>query len=363
MSELNRLYIKREYKKNCLYYIRQVLYLIPITALILMFSTSQNIKYINQKIFLKNTSYKSITLSQQENKNKNTFKVYDANVAVVENVRGVAVFKKEYECAVYEKLNADYDFQKTYFTKTNIGKINISDLDDGEVIISYDVAKKLKVKDGDIITFYSNKSDKMFEYRVKGIIRTKYAYGNIGGSGTVIINDNNDLDQIYDNYYISFNDDNSGNIKKSDELQECNYWRLGLKSVLMVNFIFPMLGMIMVVLLLNREIKRLMKKSLYNFSILTILGSDKECITRIIYILEGFVGITAIIGTLVLYKYILAERFLGYYMYFSTLFIYGLIYSLIFLLILKLNIVLIKNKIDDEELLNTLYGRDNYNEK
>lgn len=372
MSGIVSLYLKREVRSNYLYYLRQVLYLVPVLAIILMISSTQNIKYTNQYIFLNNTSYQSISTGSDVKDTDNSFKVYEGKIAVVEDVRGVPVYKKQYNCSVFGMTKVNYDFEHTYFTKDNMeemgkeGKgeeeidleyIDLDSLDSDEIAISYDVAKRLDVHKGDTVTFISTGSNLQQEYRVKGIFKTKYTYEMIGASGTVVIKDNKSLEEMYEYDYYHFSQDKDGSISKDMELRECNFLRLPTMSVIMVNLVFPLIGIILLVVLLYREIRHLVSKMTYDFAVLTVCGIKLEHISRLIFILEGIVGMVASIGTLIVYKYLVMEKLIGEYVSFRICILYFVVINIIIALIIKINAGLLSDKIDRKTILNTLQKR------
>lgn len=71
-------------------FVKATPFLVPIMSLILVMSSAENIKYINQKEFLNAASYASISIDNDHE--KSTFEVYEGNIAVVENIRGATVY-------------------------------------------------------------------------------------------------------------------------------------------------------------------------------------------------------------------------------------------------------------------------------
>lgn len=361
MNGIVSLYLKREGRNNYFYYMRQVLYLIPILAIILMFSSTQNIKYANQYIFLKNTSYESISTGRNISVSDNMFKVYEGKIAIVEDVRGVPVYEKQYECSVFGITQVDYDFEHTYFSKANMEGIDLEDLGTDEIAISYDVAKRLDAKVGDFVTLVKTGSETKYQYKVKGIFKTKYTYEKMGASGTVVIKDNTALEEMYDFEYYRFSDENDGNISKDMELRECNFLDLPTKSVIMVNLVFPLIGIILLVILLYREIRHLVAKMTYDFTVLTVCGVKGTHINKIIFFLEGIVGALSSIGTLIVYKYLVMEKLVGEYVTFRICILYFVIINIIIALIIRINLGMLSDRMSPRTILNTLQQRgENY---
>lgn len=357
MNGIVSLYLNREIKSHFLYYLRQILYLVPILAIILMFSSTQNIKYANQYIFLSNTSYESIQTGRNISITDNTFKVYEGQIAIVEDVRGVTVYDKQYDCSVFGIVQVNYDFEHTYFSKDNMEGIDLDSLGSDEIAVSYDVAKRLDVNVGDVVTLMKTGSEDLHNYKVKGIFKTKYTYEKMGASGTVVIQDNEKLEKMYDYEYYHFSDNNDGNIIKDMEISECNFLDLPTKSVIMVNLVFPFIGIMLLVVLLQREIRHLVGKMTYDFAVLTVCGVKPLHINKIIFVLEGIVGIVSSIGTLIVYKYLVMEKLIGEYASVRICFLYFVIINIIIALIIKINTGLLRDKISEETILNTLQKR------
>lgn len=359
MKDLENLYIKNEMKRKWFLYIKQLLYLVPIISLILLLSSSQNIKYINQKNFLKSTNYSSINIIN-DNVGENVFEEYLGEAAVVEDVRGVSVYLKQYKCEIFNIINSKYDWENTYFTSKNMNGYNPADLKEDEVIISYDVSKKLKVKVNDTISLISDDNDLQKQLKIVGIMKTKYCYTEIGGCGTIILKDKNSkaLTDLYgEPSYYRFENNQSGDLKKVDELDECNYFRLPAKSVIAVNVVFPLLGIILIIVLISRDIKSIIKNQKYNFAILTSLGLSKKKLNYIIYFLEGIVMLISAIATMIVYKFLLMQKLIGQYVPFSTFVMYFIIIEIIGMVSIYVNLQFTSQELSDSKLLQVLHAK------
>ena len=347
MKDLEYLYIKNEMKRKWFLYIKQLL------------SSTQNIKYINQKNFLKSTNYSSINILD-EKVGENVFEEYLGEAAVVEDVRGVSVYLKQYKCEIFNIINSEYDWENTYFTSKNMNGYNPADLKENEVIISYDVSKKLKVKVNDTISLISDDNDLQKQLKIVGIMKTKYCYKEIGGCGTIILNDKNSkaLTDLYgEPCYFRFENNQSGDLKKDDELDECNYFRLPAKSVIAVNVFFPLLGIILIIVLISRDIKNIIKNQKYNFAILTSLGLSKNKINFIIYFLEGIVMLISAIATMIVYKFLLMQKLIGQYVPFGTFVMYFIVIEIIGMVSIYVNLKFTSQELSDSNLLQVLHAK------
>lgn len=315
MDSLFWLYVKSELRNKKGKYIKQCLYLIPIIVVTLVLSSTQNIKYYNQKEFLEGVGYTSIDTDAISGA-ENTVEVYDGDIAVVRDVRNVMVYDFQYSCQLFNIVRADMDFSKTYFTKENLNNFNLEDLGARELVISYDVAKRLKVDIGDKVCLISYGSDKYIEYTVKGIMKTKYKYGEIGVTGTVIVKrENSDiLQEMYgEAAHYTFTEDTLGDISIEDEMRECNVLGLPVMSVLVVNVIFPVLGGILLTIIASREINSMMGKMKYSWAVLVSQGAEAKLLGRSLILIEGIVFLIAITVSMFLYKYVFLEKMIGHF--------------------------------------------------
>lgn len=337
MRNIVHLYVKTEFKKKWLSLLRQLLFLVPVMSLILVMSSAENIKYINQREFLSATLYSSISIDNDYE--KNTFEVYEGNIAVVENIRGAAVYRKQYACEIYniiEKRN--YEFEKTYFCNKNIDKEILNGMQKDQIIISYDTAKRLKVDIGDKVAFYSNNEENIETFSVVGIMKTKYPYKKIGNAGTVITKTSK-LTKLYDNFKLySFLDNQDGEIHKQNELKECNYLLMSISSTIVINVIFPLAGILLVVIILNKEINRLYERAFYNYAVLVSLGMEKKKIGNILFQIEGIILIANSILTMILYKYVIMQGLIGKYISWHTFMIYLILLVVISIALMYANI-------------------------
>lgn len=355
MRNIVHLYVKTEFKKKWLSLLRQLLFLVPIMSLILVMSSSENIKYINQREFLNAASYSSI--SMDHDRGTNTFEVYEGNIAVVENIRGAAVYRKQYACEIYNIIeNHSYEFEKTYFCDKNIDKDMLNSLQKDEIIISYDTAKRLKVSIGDEVAFYSDKNENIETFVVVGIMKTKYPYKKIGNAGTVITKTNkNRFTRLYENLKLySFLDNQEGEIHKQDELTECNYLLLSISSTIVINVIFPLAGILLVVIILNKEINRLYENVFYNYAVLVSLGMERKKIGDILLQIEGIVLTAGSILTMVLYKYVIMQGLIGKYISWRTFMIYLILLVLTSIILMYVNIKRMYKKMQNIDLVEGL---------
>lgn len=355
MGNIVHLYVKTEFNKKWLRLLRQLLFLVPVMSLILVMSSAENIKYINQREFLNATTYSSVSVDHD--RGTNTFEVYEGNIAVVENIRGAVVYKKQYICEIYNIMeNHGYDFEKTYFCDKNVDKEILDSLQKDEIIISYDTAKRLKVDIGDKVTFYSDREESRETFSVAGIMKTKYPYKKIGNAGTVITKTNADkLNGLYGDLKLySFLDSQDGEIHKHDELSECNYLLVSISSTIVINVIFPLAGILLVVIILNKEIKRLYENMFYNYAVLVSLGMERKKIGNILFRIEGIILITSSILTMVFYKYVIMQGVIGKYISWRTFIIYLILLVLTSIVLMYVNIKRMYKKMQNIDLVEGL---------
>lgn len=309
------LFMKSEYRKHLLMYLKQCLYFVPIIAIILVLSSTQNIKYFNQRDFYENVKYESIDISDV--KEQNSFELYDACIAVVEDVRGVIVYDKQYRCELFNVPEGDIDYEITYFNKENMHGFDINSLKEDEVIISYDVAKKLKVNVGDIVTFISDDSETHVNYHVGHIMKTKYKYDQIGNVGTILLKqkENSTLMEMYGSpLFYTFSQSKGGDIEIDEEIRECSIFNLPTASVVVTNVIFPVLGILLLFILVSREVKNVKKKMNYNLSVLFSMGMNTKVALRAVLLVEWIVLIISAICAIILYKYVFIQGMIGQYL-------------------------------------------------
>lgn len=362
MKDYTKIYVKRNLQSKMFKYFTQVIYLVPILALILMFSSTQNIKYINQYDFLNKTKYESIDIITEGDGVKETIDVYIGDAVISKKIRDHYWFKRDCICQIFNFWNSNSNPEDTYFTSKNMQGVDIYNLKNGEAVISYDVSKKLKIKKGDKFCLNPEKENEdedveLIEFVVKKVIKTKYAYGNIGRVGTIIINNQNiyENDEIYkDRQKYIFYDDESGSLKKKDELDECNFLNLSAQSVLVVNVVFPIMGYLLVLVLLNREIRRVIKNEKYNIAVSVSYGVKKKEIVNLVCIIEGLMCCIAIIGALLIYKIILIEKIVGQYVPFIVLILLGLMLLIIIYAIIRVNTKICVDRISNYDMLNSL---------
>lgn len=366
MSNIVGLFVKSEWRKYWFLNIRQILFLVPIISISLVMSTTQNIKYINQKDFLDNVNYTKIVESEEISNEKNCFEVYKGSLAIVNKVRNVTVFDKYYSCQIFNLIQEEYDLEKTYFTENNMCGYNPLNLKEGEIIISYDMAKKLNVDLNDEIYMMSKdvKLNMLIPYKVKGIMKTKYEYNEIGKSGTAIIKEvsNSKLEKFYHTRkYFTF--DGGGCISKAitlkQEKEETNFLNLPVQAVIMVNAVFPSVAFVLIFVIIFREIGRIFKRKRKNFAILLSMGLDKNKIIMILGIMEGIVVCVSSAIALILYKYLFLQKLIGHYVSYALMIKLFVVCVLVGCIAISLNVHFIKVLISRLDIVKLLYNKEN----
>lgn len=313
------MYIKTELVKNWLKIVKQAIYLIPIISISLLFSTAQNMKYMNQRSFLDRSGHSFINKTDQNAYSENCFTVYNGELVTMEDNRGAKYYKTSYNCEIYSIVGNKYNFEGTYFTKSNLNGQNPMNLKSNEIIISYDAARRLEVSVGDTTYFISDINEEALEFTIKGIMDTKYAYQKIGSVGTAIINSQNEsksLNQMYPDYHFATfasdkQSENAVSISLQEEKQETNFLALPMNSVIVVNVVFPVLAFLLIFILLYRENKHLFMRKRKHISILVSLGGKRKEVIRIISSLQLFVIVLASFLAILVYKYGLMEGYVG----------------------------------------------------
>lgn len=232
----------------------------------------------------------------------------------------------------------NYEFEKIYFDNKNINKDILNGMQKDEIIISYDTAKRLKVDIGDKVAFYSDDEKNIETFSVVGIMKTKYPYKKIGNAGTVITKTSK-LTKLYGSFKLySFLDNQDGEIPKQDELKECNYLLLSISSTIVINIIFPLAGILLVIIILNKEINRLYERAFYNYAVLVSSGMEKRNIGNILFRIEGIILFANSILTMILYKYVIMQGLLGRCISWRTFMIYLILLIVISIALMYINI-------------------------
>lgn len=356
-KELINLYIRSEWKKKWFLYLKQILFLVPVLTLILVMISSENIKYLNQWEFLHNTSYTSVSWKEKDSARENRFRTYHGTLSIVEKHRGATIQKKTYNCQIFNlQDNSDYDFEYTYFSQKNMGGFDIHTLGDDEILISYDVAKKLSVKTGDTVHFISDETEETVAYCVAGIMKTKYQYQNIGYTGTVLLHTKDStIQSIYPASRIcTFYKDETGEITKAQEMQDANCLLISIKSKLVINVVMPLFGMFLIVLILYREIKRLVKRLQYNYAVFVTLGMEERFIYVILAKLEVVILLISNFLSMLLYKYWIMEYYMGRYVSMRIFVLYMAIILGMSILVLFFCTKKMKNEISNIDLIQSL---------
>lgn len=209
---------------------------------------------------------------------------------------------------------------------------------------------------GDKVAFYSDENDNIETFSVVGIMKTKYPYKNIGNAGTVIVKTGrNRLTKLYEDFKLySFLDNQDGEIQKQDELMECNYLLVSISSTIVINVLFPLAGILLVVILLNKEINRLYENMFYNYAVLVSLGMERKKIGDILFRVEGIILFASSILTMFIYKYAIMQGLLGKYISWRIFMIYLILLVFISIVLMYVNIKRMYKKIQHIDLMEGL---------
>jgi len=298
-------------------YIKQAVFLIPIISITLMFASIQNIKFINQSIFLGEMRYSSIQQTEEYEDVENCFAVYTGEIAVIDERNNVKILKNQYYCEVFNAVGSEFEFENTYFSFQNLN-FDAKNLSKSEIIISYDIAQRLDVGVGDTVWLInSNGNESLYPYTVVSIMKTKYSYQNIGSEGTVLISDKSNhinlIDLYSDNGFKTFLLDSSGDILLSDEKDEASVFSLPTISTVVINIIFPILSILLITLVVARESGNLFSRKKKYISLLFGMGMPQKSIIRLLNGTELVILTFSTVCALLIYKFILLQQFIGQY--------------------------------------------------
>ena len=363
MNPLIKAYIIAEFRKSPWSFFKGILILIPILSIVGMFATAQQVSIMNQKAFLKNTDYDWISFSTKKPSTENAYSYIKTNVAHIDpNTEGV-YYRNSYPLELFfvERLNEYHtEDSTTFFNDRNQYKGDIKNLSTSDesigVAISYNAAKKLKVKINDKASIYFENDEGIYVYpiTIKAIVKTKYPSGDdmFGGIGLAKVNPSfqtflkkNQLQAEYAVFGVkgdNFPKDVQTIVYKKDQLSEMHLGLLTLPDRLVTSLLIPALGTFVIFLLIRREVGFEISRRMRNIGILTALGTPKKVIINIFFVEQFLKLLIASLFATLIYKYFLFEGFIGelisWPMFCSIFFIY------LFLGIFSLNIAIFRVK-------------------
>lgn len=312
-----------ELKFNSWRTIKVLLILIPIFAIITLFTTYQWMPYANQVIFLRNSGYDFLQFAEGHNAGQN-FRVLEVSLANVEGDYYQGYWLKDaYRIELFVADSANLDYDSTYFNSKNFLRGNPDHLSTQEgmtgIALSYNVLKRLNAKVGDSVTLYthvvSEGQSKFIQIPViiQGVLRTKYPEHSIGfgGLGLVIANDSVEetllshhglpIKQVRFAQGTSSQLENS--LSKRDQIRFASQLTFFLPNTGNVGlWVIFALGVLALFIIISRELQFGIKQNWRKIGILRALGATNKVIVKTFVIGQASnIALAALFGGL-LYK-------------------------------------------------------------
>lgn len=361
-NQLLLFYFSTYFKRNIVQKVRFIIVIIPVFAIILLFSTIQDLPMINQKLYLYHCSYDKLTVS--ENYSDTSLSLFNADV-LAEVSKGGNLFHLN---LLYNPNNINLD--KTIIPTKNLYKGRFeADSSKNTIVLSYNVAKNLNVAIGDKVTLMFNEinldadsSYKNIECEIIGIVNS-YS-GNIMtneyvddfGLGYITLNDEdkNYVETNYKSRYLSFdtteNQDTDFTYTKQDQLSSV-YVNKNYKY-LVYTASFPSMAILLLFIAIKGEFSHLMKRNRKTYALFNILGLTKEQLHKIC-VFEYLSSLTlGVIIAEVCYKYLIMEYYIQRYVPFIVILVSMVICIAIGYFISKLYLKYVFHRMNVIELAN-----------
>lgn len=368
-------YIKSKIKRYPFIWIKEILFLIPIFCIVSMFSTAMSVNKFNQILFLKNCSFDNIVVTEKETIQFNEFKYIEDAISATEklaiNKKNIYKNKRVISVFIVDKKNK-YSFDNTFFNKNNFVKGNINKIINSEDItaaIDFKTAKELKLKTGDIVTIMLGKNYYELECKVVAILFPMNDFKN-DATGVCLLSGKKIKDilekQNVEYKYVSFvrgefnsryGSDASMVINRDDWFNRIRSL-ISFKNRITINVLFPLMGLILIFLIVNREVSFIFKREQKNIAILRMLGTNLQDIVNI-FIVEQIIIITvsSLIATII-YKFVLFEIFIKEYITFINFIAIFLGCILLGLICVFLNSTELRKKLNNFSVIEVLTTRE-----
>lgn len=332
MNSLIKTYISADFRKSPFSFLKGILILIPVLSIVGMLATAQHVPVMNQKAFLHNADYDWISFSSEKPLTENYYRYLDTNIAHIEPSNEGVYYRNSYPLELYfvEELNDFHtEDSTTYFNNRNHYKGDVTNLSTSDesigIALSYNAAKKLKVKMNDTASLYFENDDGIHVYpiTVKAIIKTKYPSGDnsYGGLGLAEVNpvfqaflEENNIQVQYAKFGTtedSVQDNVQHVVYKEEQLSDTSLGLLTLPNRVVTTLLLPALGISVIFLLIRREVGFEISRRMRSIGILTALGAPNNVIINIFLVEHILKILIASLFATLIYKYILFEGFIG----------------------------------------------------
>ena len=299
-------------------WIRLHLYLTLAAGVMFILSSAGEVRYDNQRAFLKAGGYESADFADpgelfnlKEGAGCTCMEVLTGEFVVAEEERGADIYRYEAPAEVYRVPDGAADLEGTPFTAANLNGYDVRNLEQSDVILSFDLGKRLHVRQGDFIRLISFTGDSSIRLRVAGIMRTKYRYQEIGRTGTALLRlSRKSFEALADDVKVCvFRTDSSGERTKEEELDECSGKESGSGSA--ADHIFPVMGFLLLLFIVVRECSRISRRYRPDFILLYREGYNCRKLMRLLFWPLAAAVLAATAGAVFLYCRVFMELWAG----------------------------------------------------
>lgn len=321
MSKILVKYVVAKFRKNILKKFLNIIILIPIFCIIQMFSTAIKIDDFNMKYFISNGNFQKIITSQKNLNLPNSFYQLEGTAGVDKKAEGEAIFKKSKGVKIYLPIN-DVEVDKTIFNKKNWLSGSFTDLkksDEGiQVAIDFKTMAKLNLKENDkfILVLQQTSTETKWtnlNCKVKGVL-----LNSDGNNGIILIGKNSEYESLFKKLNASNISFTSNEVITSKETTVITKSQMLSSSKseennIAPNILFPLMGLILTFLIVNKDINFNINRSKKSIAVLSSLGIKYKDLSKALMLYECFDIVIASLFSIIIYKYIIFQKYINIY--------------------------------------------------
>lgn len=335
-------YLQTELKSNPWLFFKITMLLVPILSIVAMFATAQLVPFLNQKNFIENSRHEWIFYRIDEPAEPAYYRVMD-NITVADIISTDPAIHFGPLGTIDIFLAEDLDLlseKNSYFNPKNVldGDIGCLSAEDGSIglALDYSSAKTLGKKIGDQAFLIIDREDEItyYPFIIQAILKPyRTEWGGLGlaridSSFLKFVNEHG-LDYCFAQF---------GDGEKTPSVQGRVVYKKDQMSAALaamslhrnkINLVIAVMGIIVIFLLINREVKFYINRKMRTIGILSALGATVKIIYNTFWVVLALkIVISSLMGGII-YKYLLMECFIGEYIAFETWLLIVLIYIFI----------------------------------
>lgn len=314
-------YLIGKFKRNKLKKIVNIIILIPIFCIIQMFSTAIRVEQYNKNYFINNGQFKNMIVSEKDLNMTNSFYEVEGTAGVDKKKQGQAIFKKSKSVKIYTP-SSNVKFDETLFSKKNWLSGEFEELKESsngiDIAVDFNTMKRLGLKQNGKFLLAILQHD-TGEWTILNCNIKAVLLNSSSEQGTILMPQSVKYETLFKKLscnIVSFTNNEMSSVDKSKITTKKQLMLSSSKSEqsnIGPNVLFPLMGLVLTFLIINRDINFNINRSKKSIAVLNSLGVQYKNITKALMVYEFFDIVVASLISIIIYKYVIFQGYMNMY--------------------------------------------------